>query len=405
MTYINTLISRILQYASAGFVFTGAATLWAISASFNFQYALTIDPDGQLTHYAYPALAVGGDAAKVALVFTIAMATKAVDRWLYRLILVMCIAWSLLSAYSRNLTTSVDGAVNTVATAERYARAKQAYTIADHGLRRLSLVRNASEIKADIAAIEALEDGRIGRNLACDAPKDSRKYGPVSRKYCPKVAALQAELAKAKESDAYMAELLRNRTIMDAIGTPKQAAPAASGIANATGLSVAGVMFIRSVFLAILIELLSTFGFRIAAQLTGWQPNPLTPVGLASNGSARAGHKARRAVALASSPTGSSDICHARTCPTTPENWTSDPVIKKLVTGYAVAVEEPAVPSSRRQFTAMVRGLIARGDVEIKLAELGKKAGVSASTASRWLKAMPDVATTRMSRGLALAVA
>jgi hypothetical protein len=373
MTYINTLISRIWQYA----VFAGAAALWAVSASFNFQYGLTIDPDGQLTRYAYPALAVGGDAAKVALVFAIAMAAKAVDRWLYRLILVMCIAWSLLSAYSRNLATSVDGAANTVAAAERYARAKQAYTIADHGLRRLSLARDASEIKADIAAIEALEDGRIGRNLACDAPKNSGKYGPVSRKYCPKVAALQAELAKAKESDAYMAELLRNRTIMDAIGTPKQAAPAASGIANATGLSVAGVMFIRSAFLAILIELLSTFGFRIAAQLTGWQPGkPRPPMPTLKSAPVKA-----------------------------PQIKTADPVIKKLVTGYAVAVEEPAAPSSRRQFTAMVRGLVAKGDVEIKLAELGKKAGVSASTASRWLKAMPDVATTRMSRGLALAAA
>jgi hypothetical protein len=349
MTYINTLISRIWQYA----VFAGAATLWAISASFNFEYGLTIDPDGQLTRYAYPALAVGGDAANVALVFAIAMATKAVDRWLFRLILVMCIAWSLLSAYSRNLTTSVDGAADVTAAAERYARAKQAYTIADHGLR------------------------RIGRNLACDAPKDSRKYGPVSRKYCPKVAALQAELAKAKESDAYMAELLRNRTIMDAIGTPKQAAPEAAGLAGLAGTSAATVMLARAIFLAVFLELLSTFGFRIAAQLTGWQPGkPRPPMPTLKPAPVKA-----------------------------PQIKTADPVIKKLVTGYAVAVEEPAVPSSRRQFTAMVRGLVAKGDVEIKLAELGKKAGVSASTASHWLKAMPDIATTRMSRGLALAAA
>lgn len=73
-----------------------------------------------------------------------------------------------------------------------YERAIERRRLAKSELGTLPIAQPAKAIQAQIRAIMKTP------GVECDAPKNSRRYGPISKRWCPRVEALKANLAVAK---------------------------------------------------------------------------------------------------------------------------------------------------------------------------------------------------------------
>ncbi|MGE0406656.1 MAG: hypothetical protein AB7O65_10165 [Candidatus Korobacteraceae bacterium] len=139
------------------------------------------------------------------------------------------VLYSLTAELSLVAQVRGDAAAERSAEGEAVRRKARDYQRTEQALAALAPARPAAELRADIAAIDALP-GIVVSGAPCGGPAN----GPTTKQHCPQRAALQAELGRAEERQRLEARLAG----MAAAGTaaaPRVADPGPAAVAAYLG--------------------------------------------------------------------------------------------------------------------------------------------------------------------------
>ena len=216
------------------------ALLISTSAALGTYYGFTLGAHHHtILGIMFAAAALGGELLKpfaVIATFDAIRAFNLVRALACSLVAVICITYSLTAELALSAALRSDQTAYRSLKVDTVSRAKVDRERALAELGRIDAVRPVASLKTDLARL------RTTPGADCDASPDSVQYGPVSRRVCPQVSTLEAELGLAhrkreleqiiKQTSKALAAAVKNG---NAIGEASPLAASLSSYAAATG--------------------------------------------------------------------------------------------------------------------------------------------------------------------------
>lgn len=240
-----------------------AGVLLAVSAAMNWRFGLSLgktELDGQI----YGAASAAADCFKALIPFFL---FAAVRNKMWSQAAASAVVWVVVTSYS---LTSAFGhaALNRFDTAGQREVASQSYKDLRADLQRaqeqLSWVpqhRPAATVQSDMSAAKTNRAWQW--TDGCTKTKD--KY---QRTFCDKYHALAAELGSAEQRGALEARVAETQTALAKVGggggVMAEADPQAAVLAKISGFDIGTIQMALTVFIAILLEIGSSFGMYVA---------------------------------------------------------------------------------------------------------------------------------------------
>lgn len=168
-------------------------------------------------------------------------------------LLLVTACYSFVAAMGYVSTLRSEKSTETHAKNNAYARYEREYIQALADLKHIGSVRTEGEIQADIDSI--LLDPR--------AEGCREINGPYTREWCPKVKALQGELARSSQTKILRQKLDSAKHNLNTLQAPKDTDPQVTFIAKLTGLEKETVSLFLSILVSLLIEIGSICGFAL----------------------------------------------------------------------------------------------------------------------------------------------
>lgn len=248
-------VIRLLAYASA-------LSLLGVSIAMNLQAGIAKSEalSGQIT---WGAASAASDVLKaLSPIFIVwAIAQREVLRALAgTALLIVTAGYAIISAVSYTHGSREDLVGLRGSEAATHERAESSYRAAQAALSELPSTRPSAEVKASLSGL--LADPNAGDCQIID--------GPVTRRVCPQVAELRAELARADERARLQGELKEAKGRLDGLPAPKVGDPATEAVTRALGqigfvVDPANVALWLSFSGVVLIEVGSIFGLLLAS--------------------------------------------------------------------------------------------------------------------------------------------